>query len=267
MSGWTEGVIDHGGVSIHYHRTGTADLPPLVLAHGFSDNGLCWNRLAQGLEAHFDIIMPDARNHGQSSRAPAGLEVMADDLLAVIDGLKLEQPVVLGHSMGASMAADLAARNPATVAKLLLEDPPWTKHQGNDREGDLEKRREGFRQYMSTLEAMSEEQVMAFGKQTNPTWHEADMAAWAASKKQVGAEAMEGLSMGKWADTVDNIRCPSLLLYADGERDAIVTHDIAQQIAGRNDCFKVQHIPAAGHNTRRENFEPYLAAVKSFLLD
>jgi N-formylmaleamate deformylase len=267
MTKWTESDIDRDGVNLHYYRTGQGELPALVLAHGFSDNGLCWTRAAKGLEAHFDRVMVDARNHGKSSRAPANLEDMADDLLCVISTLKLVQPLVLGHSMGASMAADLAARYPEVVSKLILEDPPWTKHQGVDREGDLEKRREGFRQYLASLQSMSEEQVMDFGKKTNPSWHEEDMPAWVASKKQVGAEAMEGLSMGRWTDTVDQIRCPTLLVYADGEKDGIVTHDIAKQISSTNDSFKVQHIENAGHNTRREQFEPYLAAVKGFLLE
>lgn len=267
MTKWTEGDIDRDGINLHYYRTGHGELPALLLAHGFSDNGLCWTRVAKGLEADFDVVMVDARNHGKSSRAPANLEAMADDLLCVITSLKLDRPLVLGHSMGASMAADLAARYPEVVSRLILEDPPWTRHQGLDRAGDLEKRREGFKQYMASLDAMSETQVMDFGKKTNPTWHEDDMPAWATSKKQVGVGAMEGLSMGKWADTVDQICCPTLLVYADGERDGIVTHDVAQKITSANHYFKVQHIKNAGHNTRREQFEPYLAAVKKFLLE
>jgi pimeloyl-ACP methyl ester carboxylesterase len=274
MTQWTEGDVDHNDINIHYYRTGRGELPALVLAHGFSDNGLCWTRVVKGLEAYFDIVMVDARNHGKSSRGPASLGAMTDDLYSVITTLNLNRPVVLGHSMGASMAADLAARHPKVVSKLLLEDPPWTKHQGVNREGDAEKRSAGFRHYLSSLEVMTEVQIIDFGKKLNPTWHDDDMPAWAASKKQVSAEAMDGLSMGKWSDTVAQIQCPTLLIYADGasnsnsngNNDAIVTHDIADQVAAVNGCIKVKHIKNAGHNTRREQFEAYLFAVTEFLL-
>jgi pimeloyl-ACP methyl ester carboxylesterase len=53
------------GIRIHYWRSG-GNKPPLVLAHGSSDDGLCWTNLAKELEANFDIILPDARGHGLS---------------------------------------------------------------------------------------------------------------------------------------------------------------------------------------------------------
>ncbi|MFN2157062.1 MAG: alpha/beta fold hydrolase, partial [Anaerolineae bacterium] len=60
------------GVDLHYYRTGKEGGPPLVLAHGFSDDGQCWYRLATDLEADFDVVMPDARGHGLSARVRPG---------------------------------------------------------------------------------------------------------------------------------------------------------------------------------------------------
>ena len=65
MSDWLSGDVAVGGVRLRYHRTG-GDKPSLVLCHGFSDNGLCWSRVAHDLEADYDIIMYDARGHGES---------------------------------------------------------------------------------------------------------------------------------------------------------------------------------------------------------
>ena len=130
MNHWTQGDSNTGEINIHYYRTGRGDLPPLVLCHGFSDNGLCWTRVAKALESEFDIIMMDARNHGLSGRGKASLQKMVDDLASLIGALDLHQPALLGHSMGASMVADLAARYPALASRILLEDPPWTKYDG-----------------------------------------------------------------------------------------------------------------------------------------
>ena len=60
MATWTEHDILTNGIRLHYYRTG-GDKSPLVLCHGFSDNGLCWTPLARELEADYDVIMVDAR--------------------------------------------------------------------------------------------------------------------------------------------------------------------------------------------------------------
>ena len=266
MHNWTQGDIDTGEINIHYYRTGHGDLPPLVLCHGFSDNGLCWTRLAEVLKSQFDIIMIDARNHGLSGHGTASLQAMTDDLAAVISALHLDQPAALGHSMGASMVADLAARYPARVSRILLEDPPWTKHQGAVRDKDVAQRREGFRQYLASLNNKTEAQIMAFGKQQNPTWHADELPAWAASKKQVSEWAMEGLTLGNWSESVAQIQCPAWLIYADGAGDGIVKHDTAHQVAAVNSHFILRHIEGAGHNIRREQFDRYRLAVVEGLI-
>ncbi|TMF04127.1 MAG: alpha/beta fold hydrolase, partial [Chloroflexi bacterium] len=65
MSDWTSGDVNSNGIRIHYTRT-RGHKPVLVLAHGATDSGLCWTRLARELESDYDVIMPDARGHGLS---------------------------------------------------------------------------------------------------------------------------------------------------------------------------------------------------------
>ena len=67
--------------NIHYYRNGNAGKPALVFCHGFSDNGLCWHRVAGCFTDQFDIYLLDARNHGQSSRGAASAEDMTQDLV------------------------------------------------------------------------------------------------------------------------------------------------------------------------------------------
>ena len=73
MSNWKSETIQSNGLQIFYTRTG-GNKPSFVLAHGFSDDGLCWTPIAQVLEKHYDVIMVDARGHG---RAAALLLVIA----------------------------------------------------------------------------------------------------------------------------------------------------------------------------------------------
>src|SRR5690348_672626 len=95
MAEWQSGSVDANGVTIHYTRTG-GNKPVVVLAHGVTDNGLCWSPLARELENDFDLIMVDARGHG-TSEAPEGSygpDVQAEDLAGLITALGLEKPAV-----------------------------------------------------------------------------------------------------------------------------------------------------------------------------
>src|SRR6185436_8728375 len=94
-----------------YRRTGGNKLP-LVLLHGLTGSGDCWRPLARALEAEFDVVMPDARGHGNSSTPLSGYryEDYARDVVGLIQGLELAAPVLLGHSMGGMTAAVVASQ-------------------------------------------------------------------------------------------------------------------------------------------------------------
>jgi len=125
MSSWQEGDVTLAGVRLHYTRTGGTK-PPLVLAHGVTDDGSCWTPVAENLAPDYDVIMVDARGHGFSDAPETGydLATLAADLHGVITALGLQQPLILGHSMGAITALALAGLYPAVPQAILLEDPP-----------------------------------------------------------------------------------------------------------------------------------------------
>src|SRR5262245_64460333 len=100
MTNWYSDKIATNGIHLHYTRTG-GDKPPVVLAHGFSDDGLCWTPVAEVLVADYDLVMVDARGHGRSTGPEQGYGSAehAGDLAAAIAALGLGRPAVLGHSM------------------------------------------------------------------------------------------------------------------------------------------------------------------------
>ena len=73
MAHWHSGDVEANGIRLHYTRTGGTK-PPLVLAHGLTDDGLCWTPVAEALEAEYDVIMVDARGHGQSDAPETGYD-------------------------------------------------------------------------------------------------------------------------------------------------------------------------------------------------
>src|SRR5215475_2999440 len=116
---WTQSDVEINGVRLHYYRTGQGDKHPLILVHGFSDNGLCWTPAARDLESEYDVIMPDMRGHGLSERVEPGQKVdMAADLAGLIRILELGSPVICGHSMGAMVTYQIGVRFPELASAL-----------------------------------------------------------------------------------------------------------------------------------------------------
>src|SRR5918997_3105648 len=91
-AGWTDGYVVANGIRIHYWRTG-GNKPPLVMAHGSSDDGLCWTNLAREFQDQYDIVMFDARGHGLSDPpSPSDPpDVQVEDLAGLIRELKLDR--------------------------------------------------------------------------------------------------------------------------------------------------------------------------------
>ena len=170
MTDWPSGDVVANGIVVHYYRTG-GDKPPLVLNHGFTDNGLCWTRLALALEGDYDTIMPDARGHGLSDAPEEGYddENRAADLAGLIQALNLDRPAVMGHSMGAATTAMAAARYPELMSCILLEDPPWFDEQV------ARTRPRGDFDAIIALGARPREEIEAVGRERSPTWHELEI--------------------------------------------------------------------------------------------
>ena len=97
----------------------------MVLPHGLTGSGACWSPLARALEAEFDVVMPDARGHGNSSTPLNGYryEDYASDVVELIEGLELAAPVLLGHSMGGMTAAVVASQLAMAIRGVILADP------------------------------------------------------------------------------------------------------------------------------------------------
>jgi pimeloyl-ACP methyl ester carboxylesterase len=113
-------VVSTNGIELHYETQGAGT--PLVLLAGLGYPAWQWHRMAPLLAAHCQVILPDNRGVGQSSK-PAGpytAELLAVDTVGLLDALEIEQAVILGHSMGGFIAQALALDYPQRVGKLIL---------------------------------------------------------------------------------------------------------------------------------------------------
>ena len=108
------GYARNSGVRIHYSVEGAG--PPLVLLHGFAGSLATWHEFgfAADLSRDYQLILIDARGHGQSDKPHAtaayDLGLMASDLVAVLDELGIERAHFLGYSMGGRIGLRIAAQ-------------------------------------------------------------------------------------------------------------------------------------------------------------
>ena len=113
------------GVQVAVHDLG-GEGPSLLMAHATGFCGPVLAPLAAYLTSRFHCWAYDARGHGDTT-SPAGLDwnwpSFADDVLAVVDGLRLERPYGFGHSSGGTAMLDAEARRPGTFAALWCFEP------------------------------------------------------------------------------------------------------------------------------------------------
>jgi pimeloyl-ACP methyl ester carboxylesterase len=270
MPNWTEGDVLANSINLHYYRTG-GDKPPVLMIHGITDNGQCWTPLARALEGEYDVIMVDARGHGRSDVPAAGYTNAehAADAAALIQALGLEKPALIGHSMGAAISAFLAAHYPDLVSCIILEDPPWWLRPETQPESDRIARAEQWRADVIQRKQQTREEILASGRTQQPAWSEEELALWATSKVQVSPNVIDYVRdpSPDWTEFVPKVQCPALLIAADVERGAIISPATAQQVLTLNPNFRVANIAGAGHSIRRERFEPYVQAVRTFLYE
>ncbi|NLF01671.1 MAG: alpha/beta hydrolase [Anaerolineales bacterium] len=271
MADWAQDTLVVNGARLNYYRTG-GDGPPLVLVHGFTDNGLCWTRVAQALESSHDIIMPDLRGHGCSERVSPGSFVdLALDLSGLIAELGLEQPALLGHSLGAGAAARLAALEPECVGSLVLEDPPWHEilPPGEDQRRAAARQSyfQEWAQRLAQLQSLPREEAAAQARAENPNWDETEIQAWVDAKQQLDLAVFEAdlRSGGPWWELTLRIACPTLLVTGDPALGAIVTPEVAQEVTRRISHLEVAHIADAGHSIHRDQYALFIEAVTGFL--
>jgi lipase len=106
---------------LHVYEWGDPSAPPLVCLHGVTSHGGRFVGLAERLSGQHRVIAPDLRGHGYSGYEPPwSIDAHLEDLLETIDA---EQAVWLGHSYGGRLVAELAAREPDRVERVILLDP------------------------------------------------------------------------------------------------------------------------------------------------
>jgi N-formylmaleamate deformylase len=260
MTNWTSAICEANGIDIHYLRTGGAK-PSLVLLHGLTGSGDCWRPLARALESEFDVVMPDARGHGKSSAPLNGYryEDHARDVIGLIQGLGLNGPVLLGHSMGGMTAAVVASQIGVALRGVILADPTFLSPE-RQREVYESDAVEQHRRLLSLdgAEVLAQARV----RHAHRTSEIIELVTEARMKTPIRAFDVLTPPNPEYHRLVSAIDAPILLVIAD---HGVVSLETAQELQTLNPRLRIEQIQDAGHGLQYDQPERFAVVVKSFL--
>ena len=124
-TGWTTetkgtgAYADVNGLHMYYETHGGGR--PMILLHGGLGSGEMFGPILPTLSQNHQVIAPDLQGHGRTADIdrPIDIELMADDIAALIDHLGLDRPDIVGYSLGGGVAFMTAAKYPDKVGKLV----------------------------------------------------------------------------------------------------------------------------------------------------
>lgn len=113
------GYAPVNGIKLWYSVFGQGE--PVVFLHGGLANADYWGHQVPAVARHYQVIVMDSRGHGRSTRddRPYGYDLMADDVVALLDYLGVKRAAIVGWSDGAILGLDLALRYPSRVSKVF----------------------------------------------------------------------------------------------------------------------------------------------------
>lgn len=210
-----EQFLDSNGVKIRYKIFGTGE--PVILVHGWASNGeQNWAEVIKDLSKDFQVIVLDCRGHGKSDKPHEikqyGVE-MVNDIIRLMDNLKIKKTHVAGYSMGAMIVLKLLATHPKRINSAIIAG------QGGVREDTIKQTEEPVLVYLD--EGMSVADAMIKSSEPKPNKQEEFLIkfAFANNDSKALAASMRGFkNLLITNKELKKIKTPILAIYSvEGE--------------------------------------------------
>jgi len=238
---------------------------PVVLLHGFPFTRWMWRAQTAALARGHRVITPDFRGFGESGGLPENLELLADDLHALVEHLHLPRFVLGGFSMGGYVAFRYLARHAERLSGLMLLD--------TRPEGDTE---EGRQRRYAGIERIRAEGPAGFLEDfaklvVSPKTWESRAETVAEVRRLMEDARPDALAAGlrAMAERPDStallatVTAPTLVLV--GEDDKATPVESSRKMAAAIPGADLVIIPSAGHVSNIEQPDAFNAALTMFL--
>jgi pimeloyl-ACP methyl ester carboxylesterase len=262
-----------GSARFHYLDWGGSG-HPLLFLHGGGLNAHTWDVVALMLRDRYRCVALDQRGHGDSEWSPSidyGVETQVRDVEGFVEALKLDNPVLVGQSMGGLNSMGYAVRHSARMKGLVVVDVgPEINAGGVQR----------IREFSSTPELDSPEAFLERAVKFNPlrdpgvlrrslfyNLRQLPSGKWALKHDQrrssEEAARISNAQRERLAQQVTAIACPTLILR--GALSEVLTDAAAERFAHSLKNARWTRIEKAGHNVQGDNPRGMLDAMLPFL--
>ena len=260
----TQSITLPAGVRLEYVERGAPDGTPVIFLHGVTDSWRSFEGVLPRLPPHLRAFALSLRGHGESSRPASGYRFpdMSGDVIAFMEAMELPAAIIVGHSMGASVAQRLAIDHPSRVSALVLM-AAFATFQGD-----------AMREFVATdIRPLRDPITPAFAREWQqstlarpmaPAHFEAVIVETLKVPAFVWHAAFEGFLQTE--DMVDRLRAftaPTLLMW--GDRDAYADRDGQGRLLAAIPDSRLIVYEGAGHALHWEDPAACVADLGRFL--
>jgi pimeloyl-ACP methyl ester carboxylesterase len=251
---------------LHFDQSGSGT--PLLLIHGFPFDNRSWEGQLKALSRRAHVLAPDLPGFGDSpaGKPPYTMERYAEDCVAVLDGLDITEPVVVGGlSMGGYIALAFVRHFPERVAGLLLAS---TRPGADSEEGKANRDKAiadvKAKGVATLVEGMHPKLLAPSTYETKPevAARLKDIMLNASEAGVVGAlQAMRDRPDA--TEDLAQIEVPALVIH--GEEDGVIPISEAEDMAAALPYAELVRVAGAGHLPNMEQPQVFNEAVEAFL--
>ncbi|KQT11230.1 pyrimidine utilization protein D [Ramlibacter sp. Leaf400] len=257
--------VNIGDAEIHYEVVGTGE--PLLLVAGLGGAASYWQPNVEALAARYQVVLHDHRGTGRSTRCemPYSVELMAADLLKLMDALDIRRAHLVGHSTGGAIGQVLAATQPSRIASLVLY-ATWATLDAQMarclrlRRLVLQKAGPGEYHRATPLFLYPPDYICANDEALE---REVATATGASPSASILEARLNGIMAFDGLPYLERIRCPSLVLVADD--DILTPPHSSELLARRIPGAQLARMPHGAHAMSRTEPDLFNETVLAFL--
>lgn len=261
----TGNVLGRAGCPIHYWLGGPEGRPLIAFMHGATMDHRMFNAQVEALVDSYRVLVWDARGHGQSKPIGDGftLEMCAQDMLAILDDVSVEQAILCGQSLGGYIAQHIYLQAPERVlALVIIGSTPIAKAYNKMEVWALKASLplfgvwpyDSFTKTVADRTAVSDS-VRAYALDATRRVDRDDfLTIWKAVTVAIDDKGMPGMTHD----------VPLLLIHGDRDKTGTIRRDMPVW-AEQEPKASYQVIPGAAHNANQDNPEFTNALITTFL--